>query len=114
MYDINRVQQFNILLSDICKLAGIDENITKPDILPIIAFDILQILGLISISATLCTVWFSSRIRRSNTWFSYIFSWGFSSIGCLLIIGRQTGPRPGHILCLCQTMLSNASPALFV
>ena len=99
-------------LSDIYALAGVDNN--DLDIVPIIAFDVLQIIGLITISAILCIVWFSPRIRRSSTWFSYMFSWVFSSISQLLLIGHQTGPILGHILCLCQAMLSNSAPALFV
>lgn len=88
--------------------------ITDPTLPPIIAFDILQVLGLILMSASLCTVWFSSRVQRSTAWFSCTFSWGLTCIGYLLIIRHQTGPFPGSILCLCQAMLIYAFPALFV
>jgi len=84
----------------------------NPDIHFIITFDVLQIFGLISLSAIFFTTWFSPRIRRSAVWFSYIFSWILSCIGYLLIIGRQTGPAPGHVLCLCQAMLIYALPVL--
>ncbi|KAF8811695.1 hypothetical protein BYT27DRAFT_7088962, partial [Phlegmacium glaucopus] len=80
----------------------------------IISYDVLYIFGLIFLSAILCTAWFSSRIRRSTAWYSFNFSWALSCIGYLLILGHQTGPSPGHILCLFQAMLINAFPALFV
>ena len=115
MYDINKIQWF-YFLSDIYTLtaSGVDNNKTNPDIFPIIAFDVLQIIGLITISIILCIVWFSPHIRRSTAWFSHIFGWSFSCIGYLLLIGQQTGHPPGPILCLCQAMLLDAFPTLFV
>ena len=92
----------------------LDESIADHRLRLIVAFDVLQMFGLISLSVILCTVWFSSRVRRSTAWFSFNFAWAFSCVGYLLILGYQTGPSPGHVLCLCQTMLIYACPALLV
>ncbi|KAF8811688.1 hypothetical protein BYT27DRAFT_7240215 [Phlegmacium glaucopus] len=89
-----------------------DESIIKPDIRRIITHDVLYIVGLVFLSAILCTAWFSSSIRRSTAWYSLNCALALSCIGYLLIIGHQTGPLPGHILCLFQAMLINAFPAL--
>ncbi|KAF8804421.1 hypothetical protein BYT27DRAFT_6688108 [Phlegmacium glaucopus] len=89
-----------------------DESIIRPNIRLIIAHDVLYIFGLIFLSAIICTAWFSSSIRRSTAWYSFNCAWALSCIGYLLIIGHQTGPLPDHILCLFQTMLIYAFPAL--
>ncbi|KAF8811668.1 hypothetical protein BYT27DRAFT_7183704 [Phlegmacium glaucopus] len=88
------------------------ESVIKPNIRFIIAYDVLYIFGLIFLLAILFTAWFSSSIRRSTGWYSFNFAWVLSSIGCLLILGHQTGPLTGHIHCLFQAMLISASPAL--
>jgi len=89
-----------------------DESIADHRLRLIVAFDVLQMFGLISLSVILCTVRFSSRVRRSTAWFSFNFAWAFSCVGYLLILGYQTGPFPGHVLCLCQAMLIYACPSL--
>ncbi|KAF8811683.1 hypothetical protein BYT27DRAFT_6439547 [Phlegmacium glaucopus] len=88
------------------------ESVIKPNIRFIIAYNVLHIFGLILIFAILCTAWFSPSIRRSTAWYSFNCAWILSCVGCLLILGHQTGPLPGHIHCLFQAMLLNASPAL--
>ncbi|KAF8811680.1 hypothetical protein BYT27DRAFT_6439430 [Phlegmacium glaucopus] len=89
-----------------------DESVIKPDICLIIAYDVLYIFGLIFLSVILCTARFSSCVRRSTAWYSLNFASALSCIGYLLILGHQTGPSPGHILCLFQAMLVYAFPAL--
>ncbi|KAF8811687.1 hypothetical protein BYT27DRAFT_6439643 [Phlegmacium glaucopus] len=86
-----------------------DESIIKP---LIIAHDVLYIVGLVFLSAIICTALFSSSIRRSTAWYSFHCAWALSCIGYLLILGHQTGPLPGHIHCLFQAMLIHAFPAL--
>jgi len=78
----------------------------------IIAFDILNLIAVITLSAVLLTAWRSSRIRRTPTWYLYTFSWDVYSIAYLLIVGKQTGSEPVWGWCLFQAIMIYAIPGL--
>lgn len=78
----------------------------------IIAFDILNSIAVITLSAVLITAWKSSRIRRVPTWYLYIFSWDVYSLSYLLIVGKQTGSEPVWGWCLFQAIMIYAIPLL--
>ena len=75
-------------------------------------FDALYIVGLVSLIAIILTAWLSPTIRRSSTWFMFIWSWVFSSTANTLILGQQMGPEPMTGICLFQAMLVYGSPVL--
>ncbi|KDR76120.1 hypothetical protein GALMADRAFT_225810 [Galerina marginata CBS 339.88] len=75
-----------------------------------VLFDFLAFFGLVSLLVILCTGWFSSRVQRPPTWFLYIFSWMFYSIGLLLMLGHQHASEPGFAICLTQAMTLYANP----
>ena len=78
----------------------------------IIAFDILNFIALITLSAVLLTAWLSPRIRRVPTWYLYIFTWDIYTVSYLLIIGKQTGSKPVWEWCLFQSVMIYATPIL--
>jgi hypothetical protein len=78
----------------------------------IIAFDVLNLFSVITLSAVFLTAYFSPRIRRVPTWYLYIFSWDVYSLSYVLIVGKQTGAEPIWGWCLCQAVAVYASPVL--
>ncbi|KAF8968132.1 hypothetical protein BDZ97DRAFT_1916351 [Flammula alnicola] len=84
--------------------------VSDPNVHFIILFDILYILGLVSVSVILITATLSSRIRRTSTWFMVLGSWFVTSLANLILLGQQTGPPPKTSVCLLQAMLIYATP----
>lgn len=80
----------------------------------LVAFDVLYVIGLISLGTILLTALFSNRVHRQSTWFMVIFSWVLNSASNMLLIGHQETPlvklNPG--LCLTQAVLIDSTPVL--
>lgn len=91
-----------------------DDSSSRPSRPLIIAFDVLYIVGPLSLLAILLTAWRAEDIRqrRLPTWFMAVGSWVFISVANILLIGRQTGPSPPPNICLAQAMLIYAAPVL--
>ncbi|KAF5327131.1 hypothetical protein D9619_004957 [Psilocybe cf. subviscida] len=84
----------------------------QPAVRFIALFDALYIAGLVSLIAIVLTAWLSPTIRRSSTWFMFIWSWLLLSIANIIIVGQQTGPEPMTGICLFQAMLIYGLPVL--
>ncbi|KAF9004749.1 hypothetical protein BDQ17DRAFT_410389 [Cyathus striatus] len=80
----------------------------------IYAFLTLQLLGGFGMLIILLTAIINSKVKRRSTWYSFCLSWIISPIsyGILLLAGQQFNCNPEHILCLTQTALIYAAPAL--
>ncbi|KAG9224960.1 hypothetical protein CCMSSC00406_0001889 [Pleurotus cornucopiae] len=78
----------------------------------ITAFNVVQMTGLVLLLAVILTAWLAPSVKRSIAWFNVIISWIFSASSFLLLMGRQTGPEPPFGLCLFQSMLIYAAPAM--
>ncbi|KAF5327130.1 hypothetical protein D9619_004956 [Psilocybe cf. subviscida] len=78
----------------------------------IVLFDTLFIVGLVSLAAIVLTAWLSPTIRRSSTWFMFIWSWLLISIANIILVGQQTGTEPMAGICLFQAMLVYGLPVL--
>ncbi|KAF8183941.1 hypothetical protein BJ912DRAFT_975646 [Pholiota molesta] len=87
-----------------------DGTISRPNITFIATFDVLYILGPVSLLAILLTAWCSPNVRRPSTWFMAVGSWVVISVANILLLGHQMGPMPPHSLCLAQATLIYASP----
>ncbi|KJA23259.1 hypothetical protein HYPSUDRAFT_40059 [Hypholoma sublateritium FD-334 SS-4] len=78
----------------------------------LVAFDVLYVIGLISLGTILLTALFSKRVHRQSTWFMVIISWVLNSASNMLLIGHQKAPlinlNPG--LCLTQAVLIDSTP----
>ncbi|PBK92480.1 hypothetical protein ARMGADRAFT_1080551 [Armillaria gallica] len=82
----------------------------------VIAFDTLQVLGLVLLLASLAPALFSSNIKRTVTWFGMIVSviiYCASSL-ILMFIGGQDDPEPSPGVCLFQACLVHSTPLLSV
>ncbi|KAJ8520742.1 hypothetical protein ONZ45_g2487 [Pleurotus djamor] len=75
-------------------------------------FDGLLVSGLIQLVAVFLTALLSKRVRRFASWYIFIASWIVHSISFLFIAGRQATSRPSAEVCLAQTAMIYASPAL--
>ncbi|KAK0433424.1 hypothetical protein EV421DRAFT_2040180 [Armillaria borealis] len=82
----------------------------------VIAFDTLQVLGLVFLLALLAPALFSSNIKRTATWFGMIISVIIycTSYSILMFIGRQDGPEPSAGVCLFQACLVHSTPAFSI
>ncbi|PPQ69979.1 hypothetical protein CVT25_001531 [Psilocybe cyanescens] len=79
------------------------------------AFDIIYLIGLLSLLAILITACTSSRIRRLSTWYTFLLAWIFEALSKLLLVGQQTSPvSPRFGLCVVQASFINATPVLYV
>ncbi len=80
----------------------------------LVAFDILYVIGLISLGTIFLTALLSKRVHRQKTWFMVILSWVLNSASNLLLIGRQKTPlvNLNPDLCLTQAVLIDSTPVL--
>ncbi|KAK0189860.1 hypothetical protein F5146DRAFT_1052955 [Armillaria mellea] len=78
----------------------------------VIAFDTLQVLGLVLLLALLAPALFSSNIKRTATWFGMIVSGIIycASYLILMFIGGQGGSEPSAAVCLFQACLVHSTP----
>ncbi|SJL08549.1 uncharacterized protein ARMOST_11915 [Armillaria ostoyae] len=78
----------------------------------VIAFDTLQVLGLVLLLALLAPALFSSNIKRTATWFGMIVSGIIycASYLILMFIGGQGGSEPSTGVCLFQACLVHSTP----
>ncbi|PBK92472.1 hypothetical protein ARMGADRAFT_161566 [Armillaria gallica] len=86
-----------------------DDSKVKP---LVIAFDTLQVLGLVLLLALLAPALFSSNIKRTATWFGMIVSGIIycASYLILMFIGGQGGSEPSAGVCLFQACLVHSTP----
>lgn len=75
-------------------------------------FNISASLGVFSIVAVLLPALFSSRVKRSRTWFGVLAAWLVYSVSYLFLIGRQFGPEPPLGLCMFQAVFIYATSPL--
>ncbi|KJA26312.1 hypothetical protein HYPSUDRAFT_64036 [Hypholoma sublateritium FD-334 SS-4] len=89
-----------------------DYSRTHPRKVLIIIFDILYIVGPVSLLIILLTAWRSRDVRRRPTWFMAVGSWVVISVANTLLIGHQTGlaEHIPHGICLVQSILIYTSP----
>ena len=82
----------------------------------LVAFDILYVIGLISLATIFLTALLSKRVHRQKTWFMVIISWVLNSVSNILLIGRQKTPliNLNPDLCLTQAVLIDSTPVLWV
>ncbi|PBK92509.1 hypothetical protein ARMGADRAFT_1063466 [Armillaria gallica] len=82
----------------------------------VVAFDTLQVLGLVLLLALLAPALFSSNIKRTATWFGMIISVIIYcvSYSILMFIGGQDDPEPSAGVCLFQACLVHSTPALSI
>lgn len=79
-------------------VAGVTHNL-------IIAYNVLEILGILILSLILITAWLSSTIRRSTSWYLFLSSGAISSVTGLLLLGNQTNRAPSRGVCITQAIL---------
>ena len=72
---------------------------------PTIAFDALVILGLVLLVVTFLTAWLSPSVKRTPTWYSFIFAGILAAVSKTLLFGHQGGPAPNTSLCFVQAIL---------
>jgi len=89
---------------------SVDETQPAPDVPFIIAFDIIYLIGLVSIAAILFTALLSPQIKRASTWLMVIASWFITSLANLILVGQQTSRPPMTGVCLTQAMFIYALP----
>ncbi|KAF8656281.1 hypothetical protein AX16_002717 [Volvariella volvacea WC 439] len=78
----------------------------------IIAYNVFEILGLVTLIPVILTAWFSRRVQRATTWFPFMASWIATTVAYSLLMGQQIGPPPNPGVCLFQASLIYATPAL--
>ncbi|KAF9036187.1 hypothetical protein BJ165DRAFT_620580 [Panaeolus papilionaceus] len=80
----------------------------------ITANNIIVLLSIFSLVLVLATAHLSASIHRRGTWFAFLGSWLITSIGNILLVGRQIGPPLDNYrgLCLFQAMFIYSSPIL--
>lgn len=94
------------------------DSMVAPEALPsqhhtlIIVFDVFVLLGFILFLCTLLPAVFSRAVQRSVAWYSLMTAWVVYSLSYGLLVGRQEGPEPPLNICLLQTLLIYAVPAL--
>ncbi|KAK0213580.1 hypothetical protein IW262DRAFT_1466891 [Armillaria fumosa] len=94
-------------------------GLSSPDSNPkalVIAFDTLQMLGLVLLLALLAPALLSRNVKRTATWFGMIVSVIIYcvSYSILMFIGRQDDPEPTPGVCLFQVCLVYSTPILSV
>jgi len=79
-----------------------------------LAFVVLQLIGAIGLLIVLLTAAVGSSVKRSSTWYNFGLSWILSSVSytLLAIAGKRRGPEPAFALCVVQSGLIYAAPAL--
>lgn len=80
----------------------------------ITAYNVLAIVGIVSLTLIVCVSWLSPRVSRSATWFSFMISSAVSSSIGILIIGQQEGEDPDRALCVTQGILVNGIKVMYV
>ncbi|KAF9477906.1 hypothetical protein BDN70DRAFT_896125 [Pholiota conissans] len=93
-------------------LGTLEDTSGQPNATYVVVFDVLYILGPVSLLVILLTAWRSPNVRRPSTWFMAVGSWVVIGIANILLIGHQMGPKPPHGICLAQAMMIYASPVL--
>ncbi|EKM76615.1 hypothetical protein AGABI1DRAFT_94030 [Agaricus bisporus var. burnettii JB137-S8] len=79
----------------------------------VVAFDICVLLSVLLILCTLVPAMLSKSVVRSPSWYNLIVAWLVNSLSYGLLVGRQESPdQPQMGLCLTQTLLIYAVPAL--
>ncbi|PBK71596.1 hypothetical protein ARMSODRAFT_1002687 [Armillaria solidipes] len=80
----------------------------------IVAFDTLQVLGLVLLLALLAPAIFSPNVKRTATWFGMTVSVIIYcvSYSILMFVGGQDGPEPSAGVCLFQACLVHSAPIL--
>ncbi|KAJ3847173.1 hypothetical protein EV368DRAFT_88041 [Lentinula lateritia] len=73
-------------------------------------FNGLQIFGFFAVAGLTLTAFFSSRIKRGVTWYSFMIGWILWCISHFALIGQQTGSCPAFGFCLFQAALVYAGP----
>ena len=73
-------------------------------------YNTFYLVGLIALGVVFLTAWLSPRIQRASVWFLFIFSWIFTSIASILLLGEQTGSLPNPTICLSQAILLYSAP----
>ncbi|KAK0478841.1 hypothetical protein IW261DRAFT_189821 [Armillaria novae-zelandiae] len=78
----------------------------------VVAFDALQVLGIVLLLALLAPALFSPNVKRTATWFGMIVSMIIYcvSYSILMFIGGQDGPEPSAGVCLFQACLVHSAP----
>ncbi|KAK0433408.1 hypothetical protein EV421DRAFT_1430304 [Armillaria borealis] len=78
----------------------------------IVAFDTLQVLGLVLLLALLAPAIFSPNVKRTATWFGMTVSVIIYcvSYSILMFVGGQDGPEPSAGVCLFQACLVHSAP----
>ncbi|KAJ8509090.1 hypothetical protein ONZ45_g8715 [Pleurotus djamor] len=102
-------------------MAGLLNNVRElepsghhPNVPLIAIFDLTQILGYLLLMAIVLTAWLSKSIRRSPAWYNFLITWMISCVSYLVTLGQQTGSHPHFGICLLQSMLIYAAPAITV
>ncbi|KAF9477905.1 hypothetical protein BDN70DRAFT_896124 [Pholiota conissans] len=94
-------------------------NASLPDSSPgnslrfIVAFNVLYVTGTILLLAIFFFAYFSPAVRRRITWYMVLSAWIGIGLSNLMLLGKQTGPKPGEALCLTQAVLEYSLPTLF-
>ncbi|KAJ7589866.1 hypothetical protein C8J56DRAFT_586096 [Mycena floridula] len=78
----------------------------------IIAFDVLQAIGLVSSYVVFLTPISSATVKRSTTWLMFMGELAIFCTTFLLLLGRQDGLAPNFGLCLTQAALVFSAPVM--
>ncbi|KAJ8483286.1 hypothetical protein ONZ45_g14655 [Pleurotus djamor] len=97
-----------------CHRRELESNGPAPNVPLIAIFDLTQILGYVLLMIIVLTAWFSKSIRRSPAWYNFLITWMISCVSHLVTLGQQTGSHPHFGVCLFQSMLIYAAPAITV
>ncbi|KAJ7589896.1 hypothetical protein C8J56DRAFT_1048058 [Mycena floridula] len=78
----------------------------------IVAFDVLQAIGLVAAYVVLMTPLLAANIKRSATWMIFMGELVVLCASYLLLLGQQTGKAPYFGICLTQAALIFSAPVM--
>jgi len=78
----------------------------------IVFFDVAVFMAIVLSLCTFLPAILSKNVRRSIGWYSLIAAWLVYSLSYALLIGKQEGTDPPSGLCVFQSLLIYAVPAL--
>lgn len=106
---------FKLLYCFICANITVGSyNNLLPVPMLVVAFNVVQIIGLVMLGAVLLTACLVKDVKRSSAWYLFMATWLFYTAAHLLLAGQQIGPNPMFGLCLFQASLIYSTPVLFV
>ncbi|KAJ8519772.1 hypothetical protein ONZ45_g3300 [Pleurotus djamor] len=80
----------------------------------LLAFNILQLIGVVGFVIILSTALLSKHIKRNSTWISFCVGWTIAGVAYLLLlfVDGQNGKEPQFGVCVVQAALVHSVPVL--